>query len=93
MVGFEAPVPDGKVTVLEFKISFIRLKTSLKYMLFLFSIKLSNIAKEKKRVQLRFAKCKVFFFIFYLVWMEPTPSRNFGSGTNEKRSAPKHWAY
>ena len=66
MVGFEAPVPDGKVTVLEFKISFIRLKfirlkTSLKYMLFLFSIKLSNIAKEKKRVQLRFAKCKVFF--------------------------------
>ena len=61
VVGFEAPVPDGKVTVLEFKISFIRLKTRLKYMLFLFSIKLSNIAKEKKRVQLRFAKCKVFF--------------------------------
>ena len=51
MVGFEAPVPDGKVAVLEFKISFIRLKTSLKYMLFLFSIKLSNIAKEKKRDQ------------------------------------------
>ena len=66
MVGFEAPVPDGKVAVLEFKLvlyasKFIRLKTSLKYMLFLFSIKLSNIAKEKKRVQLRFAKCKVFF--------------------------------
>ena len=26
VVGFEAPVPDGKVAVLEFKISFIRLK-------------------------------------------------------------------